>query len=373
LRGNFQATRPHGFPMNCSVHGPPGAARGAKVPHELFSSRAAGGRTRREGCMDSFGGRGHQRGESDVARQRVRQTILRHAARPASEPAEVGVGSEAPVRPGGNVRGFRADLVFLGLGTARPRCRQGRTLSAHAVVHGHPGGQTDHCQGDTSDSGRSAVRDQSAVEHHWVRVSTVWAVWPQGDDPGIVETATGNKTSLAMCKQFWEALHQGYVKVERYYLGPEAFRFLEQGGRLTPAVQCPRNMDLVLPKKKAAAKAPAKRKSGGGAPRRKSLEATWKFLASEGEKTPRRANRRPFVPDAMPNIEDEQSGFTYYKYRLEDANNTSSRTATSVGPICRSATCGPRDSSGASSSRLSCEEPTSAVPGSRRAISPALT
>jgi hypothetical protein len=63
---------------------------------------------------------------------------------------------------------------------------------------------------------------------------------------GSVGTAMGNKTGLAMCRRFWSALSKGYVKVGRYYVGPEAYRFLEKGGRLTLAVTCPKNMDLRL-------------------------------------------------------------------------------------------------------------------------------
>jgi hypothetical protein len=56
----------------------------------------------------------------------------------------------------------------------------------------------------------------------------------------------GNKTSLALAQTFWQALTKGYVKVGRYAIGPEARQFLEQGGRLTPADQCPPDMDVVL-------------------------------------------------------------------------------------------------------------------------------
>ena len=64
--------------------------------------------------------------------------------------------------------------------------------------------------------------------------------------PGRVDSCVGNKTSLALAKQFWRVLTKVYVKVGRYWLGPEAYRFLERGGRLTPAVQCPPDMDVQL-------------------------------------------------------------------------------------------------------------------------------
>jgi uncharacterized protein YjbI with pentapeptide repeats len=55
---------------------------------------------------------------------------------------------------------------------------------------------------------------------------------------------------------------------------------------------------------------------------RKSLEETWRYLEAEGEKAPRRPDGRPFVHDAIPNFDDEELGFHYYKYRLENADNS---------------------------------------------------
>jgi BTB/POZ domain-containing protein KCTD9 len=56
---------------------------------------------------------------------------------------------------------------------------------------------------------------------------------------------------------------------------------------------------------------------------RKSLEETWRYLESEGEEVRRHPDGRPVVRDGMPSIDDEEPlGFTYYKYRLEDADNS---------------------------------------------------
>ena len=56
---------------------------------------------------------------------------------------------------------------------------------------------------------------------------------------------------------------------------------------------------------------------------RKSLEETWRYLESEGEAVPRHPDGRPVVPERMPSIDDEAPlGFSYYKYRLEDADNS---------------------------------------------------
>jgi len=64
--------------------------------------------------------------------------------------------------------------------------------------------------------------------------------------PGRVDSRVGNKTSLALARHFWRVLTKGYVRVGRYWIGPEAYRFLAKGGRLTPAVQCPPDMDVEL-------------------------------------------------------------------------------------------------------------------------------
>jgi hypothetical protein len=61
---------------------------------------------------------------------------------------------------------------------------------------------------------------------------------------GSVDTATGDLKSIASCKWFWRALSQEFRKVQGYFVGPEAYRLLEQGWRLTAATQCPSEFDL---------------------------------------------------------------------------------------------------------------------------------
>jgi hypothetical protein len=50
---------------------------------------------------------------------------------------------------------------------------------------------------------------------------------------------------------------------------------------------------------------------------RKSLEESWRYLESQGEEPPRRPNGRPLVSEAMPNFDDEELRFSYYKYRQD--------------------------------------------------------
>jgi hypothetical protein len=63
---------------------------------------------------------------------------------------------------------------------------------------------------------------------------------------GCVATATGNPTSLARSKWFWRVLSKGFKNVHGYYVGPEAYKLLEQRWRLTSATQSPPEFDLHL-------------------------------------------------------------------------------------------------------------------------------
>src|SRR5947209_58207 len=56
---------------------------------------------------------------------------------------------------------------------------------------------------------------------------------------------------------------------------------------------------------------------------RRSLEDTWQYLEAVGEYAPRDPSGRPIMRDRMPDMGDEEPlGFSYYKYRLEDADNS---------------------------------------------------
>jgi uncharacterized protein YjbI with pentapeptide repeats len=52
---------------------------------------------------------------------------------------------------------------------------------------------------------------------------------------------------------------------------------------------------------------------------RKSLEDTWRFLEAEGWEPPRR-DGHPLVSAAMPNFDDEDPRFSFFRHRLEDAD-----------------------------------------------------
>jgi hypothetical protein len=63
---------------------------------------------------------------------------------------------------------------------------------------------------------------------------------------GSVGAAMGHPKSLADCKRFWQTLHKGFKKVEDCYVGPEAYRLLEQGWRLTADIHSPPEFDLRI-------------------------------------------------------------------------------------------------------------------------------
>jgi uncharacterized protein YjbI with pentapeptide repeats len=53
------------------------------------------------------------------------------------------------------------------------------------------------------------------------------------------------------------------------------------------------------------------------------LADTWRYLESQGEQAPRHIDGRPVVRDRMPSVDDEEPlGLSYYKYRLEEADNS---------------------------------------------------
>ena len=52
--------------------------------------------------------------------------------------------------------------------------------------------------------------------------------------------------------------------------------------------------------------------------RRLSLIETWQTLEDDGYEMPRDADGAPFVPPAMPNHDDDELGFSFYKEGLED-------------------------------------------------------
>jgi BTB/POZ domain-containing protein KCTD9 len=56
---------------------------------------------------------------------------------------------------------------------------------------------------------------------------------------------------------------------------------------------------------------------------RRSFEETWKVLETAGQPVPRDSVGRPYIPDRMPNYDDEEPlGFSYFRCHLESADNS---------------------------------------------------
>jgi hypothetical protein len=128
---------------------------------------------------------------------------------------------------------------------------------------------------------------------------------------GEVRTAYKTKVAVRLQRAFDAAIRKHFVKIEAFYVGPGAEALLDSGCRLTAAEQCPPEYDLRRPN-------PTVGRSAKRVRTRRSLEETWRVLEAEGAAMPRRRDGRPFVHDAMPNHDDEELGFYYYKSGLED-------------------------------------------------------
>jgi uncharacterized protein YjbI with pentapeptide repeats len=53
---------------------------------------------------------------------------------------------------------------------------------------------------------------------------------------------------------------------------------------------------------------------------RKSVDESWRHLESQGEMMPRDPSGRPFVPQAIPNYDDEELGSSLFRSGVEDAD-----------------------------------------------------
>lgn len=64
---------------------------------------------------------------------------------------------------------------------------------------------------------------------------------------GSMGTVSNTPIAKGLMKQFDKAFRAAsFAKVGHYLVGPDALEFLKQGGRLTPAEQCPPDLDLKL-------------------------------------------------------------------------------------------------------------------------------
>jgi len=127
---------------------------------------------------------------------------------------------------------------------------------------------------------------------------------------GSVDTATGDPSSLALCKRFWRALSKGFRKVRMYYVGPEAYRLLEQGWRLTLATQRPPDLDLRL------APSGFSRSMSSEGTTRLSYEQSCRVLQRLGYPDVGAEGVIPPIPDHRPQIDQDPLGITFFRTRV---------------------------------------------------------
>jgi len=63
---------------------------------------------------------------------------------------------------------------------------------------------------------------------------------------GYVGTASGSEESQKLMKRFHSAIRKRFVKIKAYWVGHEALKLLQNGKRLTIAVQSPPEFDLTI-------------------------------------------------------------------------------------------------------------------------------
>ncbi|MGZ2749719.1 hypothetical protein [Burkholderia stagnalis] len=65
---------------------------------------------------------------------------------------------------------------------------------------------------------------------------------------GLIQTWSDDPAAQRLMRRFGSALKKHFSeKINAYWVGPEAYEFLRNGGRLTPNVSAPPEFDLKLP------------------------------------------------------------------------------------------------------------------------------
>ena len=62
---------------------------------------------------------------------------------------------------------------------------------------------------------------------------------------GQISTVAAESNSTELYAEFTKAIRTQFEKIKSYYVGPEASRLLDAGGRLTPTRKSPKEYDLV--------------------------------------------------------------------------------------------------------------------------------
>jgi len=122
--------------------------------------------------------------------------------------------------------------------------------------------------------------------------------------------------SLRLYREISKAFERVYAKVKSpiywAYAGPNALALQKAGYRLCLKPHYGPEHDFKLPTESAA--------KGARTPvgRRRSLAETWKHLEASGRPMPREGKGRPFVPRRMPNHDDDELGFSFFRTSADE-------------------------------------------------------
>jgi hypothetical protein len=121
--------------------------------------------------------------------------------------------------------------------------------------------------------------------------------------------------TLQLFREIAKAFERLYSKAKYYgvtYAGPNALALQKEGYRLCTRPHLGPEDDFKSSKKSAATRAVTTKG------RRRSLAETWKHLEANGEEMPRDLKGKPFVPSQMPNHDDDELGFSFFRTSAEE-------------------------------------------------------
>jgi BTB/POZ domain-containing protein KCTD9 len=140
--------------------------------------------------------------------------------------------------------------------------------------------------------------------------------------PGHFETTTGNSPTRTLFEHIKKCFEKEFVKTTYYhlsiYVGQAALALQKKGYRLCLSEYYPPEQDLRLD----TAPRPVSKAKKAKVTRRRSLAETWRHLEDQlgGDRMPRDRKGKPFVPPRMPNHDDDELGFSFFRTSAQEAD-----------------------------------------------------
>jgi BTB/POZ domain-containing protein KCTD9 len=143
--------------------------------------------------------------------------------------------------------------------------------------------------------------------------------WKKTIVKGIVDAGSSpNAATLRLYREISKGFERIYTKVKSpiycAYAGPNALALQKEGYRLCLVPHYEPEHDFNLPNESAPS-GPVNPKG-----RRRSLAETWKHLEANGQRMPRDGKGKPLVPPQMPNHDDDELGFSFFRNSVEEAD-----------------------------------------------------